>query len=93
MGQEVVARTQYLGQAKQHLYYAELSSLSPPVPGDTVFTSEQVQAGTVVNIAPDLQGHYQLLLVFNDALAQDAIFQIGNKNISFENSIKRLGSV
>jgi folate-binding protein YgfZ len=75
MGQEVVARTQYLGKAKQHMYLAQCSTTPPPTPGDAILTNEQLQAGTVVNIAPDSQGHSQLLVVLKDTLAKDVIFE------------------
>jgi tRNA-modifying protein YgfZ len=66
MGQEIVARTHYLGQAKQHLYRAQTTT--PYSPGDAVITPTDQQAGTVVNIAIDSAGYYQCLLVLKDHL-------------------------
>lgn len=50
-GQEIVARTHFLGQAKRGL--ALIASDAPPAPGEPVDAADP-QAGTVVSIAGDL---------------------------------------
>ncbi len=68
-GQEIIARTQHLGQIKRRMVLAHVEALSPPQPGDELFASaEETQAiGMVVNaeIAPD--GGCDLLAVVQTA--------------------------
>ena len=61
-GQEIVARTQYLGKIKRRLYLAHLDSDSAPQPGDELFGSEPT-AGMVANTQPAPDGGYDLLAV------------------------------
>lgn len=69
-GQEIVARTQYLGKVKRHLYLAHVESSA--VAGDELY-SEDVRgqsSGMVVNAAPAPGGGYDVLAV---VLANSAI--------------------
>ena len=61
-GQEIVARTQYLGKVKRRLYLAHLDSDSSPLPGDELFGAEQ-SAGMVVNVQASPGGGFDLLAV------------------------------
>ncbi|GAO36278.1 glycine cleavage system protein T [Sulfuricella sp. T08] len=61
-GQEIVARTQYLGKVKRRLYLAHVDSDSAPQPGDEVFGAEST-TGMVVNAQPAPDGGYDLLAV------------------------------
>ena len=61
-GQEIVARTQYLGKVKRRLYLAHLDSDSAPQPGDELFGAEPT-SGMVVNAQPAPDGGYDLLAV------------------------------
>lgn len=61
-GQEIVARTQYLGKVKRRMYLAHLASDSAPQPGDELFGAEPT-AGMVVNAQPAPDGGYDLLAV------------------------------
>jgi len=61
-GQEIVARTQYLGKVKRRLYLAHLDSDSPPLPGDELFGAEQ-SAGMAVNVQASPGGGFDLLAV------------------------------
>jgi hypothetical protein len=61
-GQEIVARTQYLGKVKRRLFLAHLDSDSAPQPGDELFGTEPT-AGMVVNTQPAPGGGYDLLAV------------------------------
>lgn len=61
-GQEIVARTQYLGKVKRRLYLAHVHSDSTPQPGDELFGAEQA-AGMVVNAQPAPGGGFDLLAV------------------------------
>jgi tRNA-modifying protein YgfZ len=64
-GQEIVARTQYLGKLKRRMYLAHIEGADPPKPGDALFTPDmQGQAsGMVVNVAPAPEGGFDLLAV------------------------------
>lgn len=61
-GQEVVARTQYLGKVKRRLYLAHIDSDSAPQPGDELLGAEPT-AGMVVNAQPAPDGGFDLLAV------------------------------
>jgi tRNA-modifying protein YgfZ len=61
-GQEIVARTHYLGDLKRQLYLAHLESRAQP--GDELFaTGTSEPAGTVVNAAPAPRGGWDALVV------------------------------
>ncbi|HUW50447.1 MAG TPA: folate-binding protein YgfZ [Sulfuricella sp.] len=61
-GQEIVARTQYLGKVKRRLYLAHIDSDHTPQPGDEVFGAEET-SGMVVNVQPAPGGGFDLLAV------------------------------
>ena len=62
-GQEIVARTQYLGKVKRHLYRFE--ALGPVAPGMPVGTADSAEhnCGTVANAAPSPNGGLEGLAV------------------------------
>jgi folate-binding protein YgfZ len=67
-GQEIVARTQYLGNLKRQLYYGRSDKLLDP--GDAISNSSTGKtAGTVTNAAPNLDDKWEFLAV----LQRDAI--------------------
>jgi len=68
-GQEVVARTQYLGKVKRHLYRVRLSG--PAEPGDVLSApaSPESVCGTIVNVAPAPGGGYEALAVIQQTFA------------------------
>ena len=59
-GQEIVARTQYLGQVKRRL--ARFATTARAVAGSAVYANG-AQVGTVVNAAPSSTGEFELLAV------------------------------
>lgn len=64
-GQEIVARTQYLGKLKRRMYLAHLDGNEAPAAGDSLYTPDmdgQV-SGMVVNAAPAPGGGFDLLAV------------------------------
>ncbi|MCM8594572.1 folate-binding protein YgfZ [Accumulibacter sp.] len=65
-GQEVVARTQYLGKVKRHLYRAH--SAAPLLPGQLVYSpaNPQQHCGVVANAAPSPAGGHDALVVAQD---------------------------
>lgn len=64
-GQEIVARTQYLGKLKRRMYVAHLDGSEAPAAGDNLYTPdmEGQASGTVVNAAPAPGGGFDLLAV------------------------------
>lgn len=63
-GQEIVARTHYLGQVKRHLRSGH--SPAPALPGETLVAASQVR-GVIVNAAPAPQGGVDFVAVSQDA--------------------------
>jgi len=62
-GQEIVARTQYLGKLKRRMYRGEIEApgSAPPAAGQDLFDAGARTMGTVVNAAPRPEGGYELL--------------------------------
>jgi tRNA-modifying protein YgfZ len=69
-GQEIVARTQYLGKVKRRMYRARLDSALPP--GTDVYTSESgdQHCGALVTVAPSAGGGYECLVVVQSSGAE-----------------------
>jgi folate-binding protein YgfZ len=64
-GQEIVARTQYLGKLKRRMYLAHVDGNDAPTAGDNLYTPdmEGQSSGMVVNAAPAPDGGFDLLAV------------------------------
>ena len=62
-GQEIVARMQYLGKLKRHLFRAEVSTSSRPSTGQTIHCQSKEDLGQVVRVAQLSDGRYALLAV------------------------------
>lgn len=69
IGQEVVARTEYLGKSKRGLWLASIAYDTLPLPGDPLYGKDETLVGTVVEAAFDEAGDCQLLAVANTAAA------------------------
>ena len=69
-GQEIVARTQYLGKIKRHLYriHADL----PVAAGTSIFSPESPEhpCGMVANAAPSPDGGYDALAVIQESFVE-----------------------
>lgn len=75
-GQEIVARTQYLGQLKRRMVLAHMTAGVLPQPGDELFSSalDGQASGMVVNAQVAPEGGCDLLAVLQTAsLAQAAV--------------------
>jgi len=74
-GQEIVARTHYLGRLKRRMYLAHLESDTAPAPGDELHAPDTPgqAVGTVVRAAPAPEGGFDLL-----AVAQMSSAEAGN---------------
>ena len=67
-GQEIVARTHYLGRVKQRMVFAHLTSDTAPSPGDKLYSpSFDQSSGMIVNAVPALSGGYDALAVVQTA--------------------------
>lgn len=80
MGQEVVARMQYLGKLKRRMYCGEVDSDTLPRPGDQLHapesTSEQA-SGWIVDARPTGPGRYELLAVVEVQVAEGGKVHLG----------------
>jgi len=74
-GQEIVARTQYLGKLKRRMFLANISTTSPVSAGDELFSADLIDqsSGRIVNAAPAPQGGFDVL-----AVIQQSSFEAGN---------------
>lgn len=77
-GQEIVARTQYLGKVKRRMYRVTLDTSFPP--GTQVFTPEtgDQHCGTVVSSAPAPEGGYECLLVVQSSGMEAGEVHVGS---------------
>ena len=58
-GQEIVARTHYLGSVKRRTYLAEIATET--MPGDKVNDLSENEIGQIVRVAPNLTGSFDVL--------------------------------
>lgn len=74
-GQEIVARTHYLGRLKRRLYLAHLEGSDAPTPGDLLFSADAAgqSSGTVANVAPSPDGGFDLLAVVQISSAESEV--------------------
>lgn len=79
-GQEIVARTQYLGRLKRRLVDARITLEERPAPGDTVFalgnSGDREAVGRVVCTAADERGGCELLVVVQIAALESQAPQL-----------------
>jgi tRNA-modifying protein YgfZ len=61
-GQEIVARTHYLGTVKRRTYLAEITSDSAPNAGDKVLDAAQSEVGQIVRVAKNLANGFDALI-------------------------------
>lgn len=75
-GQEIVARSQYLGKLKRRMYLAHIAQLDPVlVPGQEVFSDQDPEqaCGMLVNCAPNPGGGQDVLLELKIAFAASTL--------------------
>jgi folate-binding protein YgfZ len=79
-GQEIVARTQYLGKPKRRLFLAHVDAEASPAPGESLVAdgAGDQSAGTVVNAASAPDGGFDLLAVVQTASADTATVRLGS---------------
>ncbi|MBI2311915.1 MAG: folate-binding protein YgfZ [Betaproteobacteria bacterium] len=71
-GQEIVARTRYLGKLKRRMYLAHVSGDTAPAPGDELYSAdmEGQASGMIVTSAPSPEGGYDVLAVIQMSSAE-----------------------
>ncbi len=76
-GQEIVARTHYLGKLKQRMYRASIAA--PAAPGAKLYCAELggQSAGMIVTAVPVAAGRHEVLAVMQTAHAQSAPYHLG----------------
>jgi len=77
-GQEIVARTQYLGKIKRRMYRARIETGFPP--GTNVYTPEagDQHCGALAMVAPSPEGEYECLVVVQTSGAEAGEIHVGN---------------
>lgn len=77
-GQEIVARTQYLGKVKRRMYRAKMDTALPP--GTDVFTPEagDQHCGALVTVAPSPDGGHECLVVVQSSGAEAGEIHVGS---------------
>jgi folate-binding protein YgfZ len=86
IGQEVVARMQYLGKLKRRMYLAHVETESRPQPGDELYAEESTSgqgAGKVVDAQATGNG-YDLLAVIEIASAEQGQVRLGENGPMLE---------
>jgi folate-binding protein YgfZ len=82
-GQEVVARTHYLGKLKRRMYLGQVDAVNPPRPGDPLFSPQadaSQGAGRLVDAARHPQGGYAVLATALIECAEQGVLQVGDAN-------------
>lgn len=76
-GQEVVARTQYLGKVKRHLY--RIRAAGPVAAGEPIYSPENPEhpCGMIANAAPAPEGGYAALAVVQEGFVDAGDLEVG----------------
>ena len=77
-GQEIVARTHYLGQLKRRLFRFSLAGETVPMPGTPLAAADNPAAGQVVNARADGNGHVHGLAVVTLEAAESHALLLGD---------------
>lgn len=78
-GQEIVARTQYLGKLKKRMYRLAIPAAATPAAGADLFAPDfgDQSAGKLVNVAPAPGGGYEALAVMQTSSAEGGELHLG----------------
>ncbi len=68
VGQEIVARTQYLGTLKRHLHHLKIESNQLVKPGDTLKNEKNEAIGVVTESVQFTEKKYEILAVIQDQM-------------------------
>jgi tRNA-modifying protein YgfZ len=78
-GQEIVARTQYLGKVKKRMYRVQLAEDTSPAPGQDLYAPDLggQSAGKLVNVVPAAGGGFEALAVMQMSSAEGGEVHLG----------------
>lgn len=78
-GQEIVARTQYLGKLKKRMYRIKLGAETNPAPGQDLYAPDfaDQSAGKLVNVVPAPGGGFEALAVLQTSSAEGGEVYLG----------------
>ena len=81
-GQEIVARTQYLGALKRRMYAGRCAADTRPAPGDALYTADDTgeAAGQIVDAQPHPDGGYAALAVLRINSAETGDLHLGSSD-------------
>lgn len=81
-GQEIVARTQYLGKLKKRMYRVRIDAEQAPAAGTDLYTPAfgEQSAGKLVNVAASPDGGYEALAVMQVSCADTGGIHLGSPN-------------
>jgi folate-binding protein YgfZ len=87
-GQEIVARTRYLGKLKRRMYLAHVDCVDPPAAGNELYSADMngQSTGMIVNSAVSPDGGYDVLAVVQISSAEAhpiCIGSLGGAELSF----------
>jgi hypothetical protein len=79
-GQEIVARTQYLGKLRKRMYRVRVEGDEAPHPGFDLYTPEfgDQSAGKLVNVVPSPEGGFEALAVMQTSCAAAGEAHLGS---------------
>jgi len=79
-GQEIVARTQYLGKLKRRMFLANISSTIPIAAGDDLFGVDMAEqsCGKIVNVTLSPDGGYDVLAVIQKSSVEAGKIFLGS---------------
>lgn len=85
VGQEVIARTQHLGQLKRQLQILKLtcSHSEKPAPGEAILDGQREIMGNVAAIAVENSENFQVLAVVQDRALTHPLFTLQHKELYF----------
>lgn len=74
-GQEIVARTQYLGKLKKRTYLASVMSDAPVNSGEAVYSKDlgDQATGHIANVAPNAEGGFDVLVVLHTSSLEHGV--------------------
>lgn len=72
-GQEIVARLNYLGKTKRRMYRIQINTKQLPDINDTIVSETDKQAGKILNIAINPDGHIEALAVLKIAESEKTL--------------------
>lgn len=85
-GQEIIARMEYLGKLKKHLYLAEIESLEAPILASTVIGEDQIQETGLIADYCQHENKFLILILLNDSASTEKNYlTINAQHILFQN--------